>query len=123
VRVPLRACVEIALRSGPDAGRRVFRTTDALLLGQDLAVCLELGAALPIEGQGEARVRFALPRGGGGELAWMAQAVDEARAIEADARILFDPERPEDGSRVELLGLTPGELAMIETYIEQRLLT
>jgi hypothetical protein len=105
---PLRVTVEIALRSGDAAGQRCFRISSQLELPPRLA----LDGALPIAGEGAARVRFAIPSLLGPEAApcW----------IDADARLRFDPEHPERGAAAELLGLSAPALQRLETYAQER---
>jgi len=103
VVAPLQVALEIELTAGPAAGQRRFRLTRSL--GWP-AVRLACDEPLPLEGKGSARVRFELPTG---------------EPIEADARLVCDPEHPERGSEVELLGLTAGQLGLLEAYVESQM--
>jgi hypothetical protein len=99
---PLFVTVEIELQSGPAVGERRFRLSHQIELPP---VALRFERALPVEGTGEGRVRLTLP---GGAL------------LEAAAILHHDPERPDQGSVAELVGLGTAAMLAVQTYIEQR---
>ena len=98
---PLCVTVEIELASGAAAGQRRFRLSRRV----ELPATLVLQRELPIEGQGEGQVRFTLP--GGPE-------------VRAAALLWHDPDKPEQGSQVQLRSLAPGLQRAVELYIEER---
>jgi len=98
---PLAITVEIALNSGPAGGQRRFRLSREIIAPNELF----FAAPLPIEGEGEGRATFSLPGGA---------------TVDADAILRFDPEYPERGSTLSLMGLKSTELEAILNYIETR---
>lgn len=98
---PLRVTVRIELGSGPAAGRRCYRLSDRL----ELPARLALAGELPLHGEGRGRVGFSLPDG-----AW----------IEGHARLEHDPERPELGSRIDLIDISPEQLELLQRYHQER---
>jgi hypothetical protein len=98
---PLQITVEIHLQSGPAAGQRRFR----LSRGLHLPPALSFDAELPVEGEGMGRLTLDLPGCGRLDQVW--------------ARLRFDPEHPERGSRAEFLDLRPEAVQSIQTFIEQ----
>ncbi len=112
IGAPLRVTAEIGLQDGDCAGQRRFRLSCRVTLGPPPR--LELVDGLPIDGDANAALRFDLP-----------PATNEpgatVRHIECEARLRFDPERPEQGSEAELIGLNAEQLQAIERYSEQRI--
>jgi hypothetical protein len=98
---PLQVTVEIHLGTGSAAGERRLRLSREL----ELPPRLRFAGSLPLEGEGEGRVRFVLPDGA---------------QVETLARLFFDPEHPERGSAATLYDLEAEELLAIEAYIEER---
>lgn len=98
---PLQITVEIHLEDGPAAGQRRFRLSRRL----HLPPALSFEAALPVEGEGLGRLSLELPGYGRLDQVW--------------ARLRFDPEHPERGSRAELLDLRPDAVQAIQSTIEQ----
>lgn len=103
VFAPLYVTVELSLESGPAAGERRFRLSHRVQLPPTLC----FAKPLPLEGAEKGQVRFFLP--------------DRPQAVVAQATLFFDPQRPEQGSTAELVGLGPEETQAIEQYIEQRM--
>lgn len=98
--VPLRVTVRVRLASGPAAGERRERLSDALSWPP---ARLHFAGGLPLEGTGEGSVGFVLP---GSEL-----------PIVCAARLHFDPEHPEQGSTAELGALSEEQQALLEAYL------
>jgi hypothetical protein len=99
---PLQVVVEIELRSGARRGQRFYRLSRRV----QLPPAFELSAALPIDGEGDGAVVLCLPCGS---------------RLASDAKLYCDPEHPERGSRVELIGVEPAGIEAIEQYIDQRM--
>lgn len=99
--VPLRSTVRIDLRSGSAAGQRCYRLTSAI----ELPPRLVFPGDLPIEGSGDGAVTFSLPEGG---------------VLRARAKLFYDPEQPEAGSRADLVDLEAEQLERLEAYVEQQ---
>jgi|GEM_PF-4588804 hypothetical protein len=102
-RAPLQISVEINLLGGPAAGERRFRLSHLI----EMPGVLHLSSGLPIEGEQIGKVRFTLPT--------------LPSTIAAAAKLIFDPEKPEHGCRIEMLDLSATEIESIRSYIEQRL--
>ncbi|MBK8479690.1 MAG: hypothetical protein IPL40_00715 [Proteobacteria bacterium] len=98
--VPLRVTVRLWLATGPAAGERRERLSDALRWPQ---ARLHFPHELPLEGAGEGSVAFFLP--------------GEATPIACAARLYFDPERPQQGSTAELLALEVAQQAALEAFV------
>jgi hypothetical protein len=94
---PLQVTVELHLASG----ERRFRLTHRLQLPPALA----FHGPLPVEGEELGRVSLRLPDGTELQKVW--------------ARLHFDPEHPERGSRAELLDLRAEVARAIQSHVEQ----
>lgn len=102
-RAPLYVSVEVNLLAGPAASERRFRMSHLI----EMPGVLHFRKGLPIEGEVIGQARFVLPT--------------TAAPISASAKLTFDPEKPELGSRIEMLNLSAAEIESIRSYIEQRL--
>ena len=94
---PLQVTVEIRLASG----ERRFRLSRRL----QLPAALSFRAELPVQGEELGRVSLRLP--------------DGTELREVWARLRFDPEHPERGSRAELLDLRADVARAIQSHVEQ----
>ena len=97
IDAPLQVTVEILLASG----ERRFRLSRRL----QLPPALSFGVGLSVQGEELGRVSLRLPDG------------TELRDVWA--RLRFDPEHPERGSRAELLDLRADALQAIQNYVER----
>jgi hypothetical protein len=96
IEAPLQVTVEIHLASG----ERRFRLSRRL----QLPPALTFPAELPVQGEELGRVSLRLPEGTELHQVW--------------ARLRFDPEHPERGSRAELLDLRADVAQAIQSYVE-----
>ena len=97
IEAPLQVSVEVHFASG----ERRFRLSRRL----HLPPALSFDAELPVQGEELGRVSLRLPDG------------TELRDVWA--RLRFDPEHPERGSRAELLDLRADALQALQNYVER----